>query len=85
VERNNIIFTFVCPLPEKLENNLSRSLSFGSAWSLQALGLKQVGKPLLLCEASKRKMMNFGKSGLLSHFKYRTGVLPSSKLLFNVL
>jgi hypothetical protein len=28
-------------MPEKIDNNLSRSLSFGSAWSLQALGLKQ--------------------------------------------
>jgi len=86
VDRNNIIFTFISPLPEKRDNNLSSSFSFGSVWSQQALRLNRGGaKPLLLCEASKRKMINFGKSRLLSHFKYLTDVLPSYKLLFNVL
>jgi len=32
---------FISPLPEKRDGNLNRSLSSGSAWSLQALGLKQ--------------------------------------------
>jgi hypothetical protein len=53
VDRNNIIFTFISPLPKNVILILIRSHSFGSAWNLQALGLKQVGKLLLLCETSE--------------------------------